>query len=137
MKNTPLNRRQSLAVLGSTLALPSAVWAQPGWKPTQTINYVIGVAAGGSVDLYARGIKSALETLNLVNGQTVTDSDVSIGDRIGVAAMGVGQTVGGAAGLALSAPLAVIDPKTRRTYQGQVEQFGRAVSGTVEDPGAD
>ncbi|CAA0097735.1 Uncharacterised protein [Starkeya nomas] len=73
----------------------------------------------------------------LVNGQTVTDSDVSIGDRIGVAAMGVGQTVGGAAGLALSAPLAVIDPKTRRTYQGQVEQFGRAVSGTVEDPGAD
>jgi hypothetical protein len=42
-----------------------------GWKPTQTINYVIGVAAGGSVDLYARGIKSALETLNLVNGQTV------------------------------------------------------------------
>ena len=71
MKNTPLNRRQSLAVLGSTLALPSAVWAQPGWKPTQTINYVIGVAAGGSVDLYARGIKSGLETLNLVNGQTV------------------------------------------------------------------
>ncbi len=46
MKNTPLNRRQSLAVLGSALALPSAAWAQAGWKPTQTINYIIGVAAG-------------------------------------------------------------------------------------------
>jgi tripartite-type tricarboxylate transporter receptor subunit TctC len=70
-ENTPLNRRQSWPCWASTLALPSAVWAQPGWKPTQTITYVIGVAAGGSVDLYARGIKSALETLNLVNGQTV------------------------------------------------------------------
>ena len=30
MKTTPLNRRQSLAVLGSALALPSAAWAQAG-----------------------------------------------------------------------------------------------------------
>ncbi|WP_428030903.1 alpha/beta hydrolase [Ancylobacter sp.] len=73
----------------------------------------------------------------LVNGQTVTDSDVSLGDRIAAGAMGVGQTVGSAAGLAISAPLAVIDPNTRRTYQGQVERFGRTVTETVEDPGAD
>jgi putative tricarboxylic transport membrane protein len=38
------------------------------------------VAAGGSVDLYARGIKNALETLNLVNGQTVvTDNKPGAG----------------------------------------------------------
>ena len=73
----------------------------------------------------------------LVNGQTVTDSEVSLGDRIAAGAMGVGQTVGSAAGLALSAPLAVVDPATRRTYQGQVERFGQTVSETVEDPGAD
>jgi putative tricarboxylic transport membrane protein len=75
--NTPLiDRRQVLGRLaGASLlpALPLMAQAQtpPPWKPTQTINYVIGVAAGGSVDLYARGIKYALETLNLVNGQTV------------------------------------------------------------------
>lgn len=73
----------------------------------------------------------------LVNGQTVTDSEVSLGDRIAAGAMGVGQTVGSAAGLAISAPIAVVDPATRRTYQGQMESFGRTVSGTVEDPGAD
>jgi putative tricarboxylic transport membrane protein len=44
---------------------------RPTWKPTQNINYVIGVAAGGSVDLYARGIKQALESLKLANGQTI------------------------------------------------------------------
>lgn len=73
----------------------------------------------------------------LVNGQTVTDSDVSLGDRIAAGAMGVGQAVGSAAGLAISAPIAVIDPATRQTYQGQVQQFGRTVSETAQDPAAD
>ncbi|MFT0860821.1 alpha/beta hydrolase [Ancylobacter sp. G4_0304] len=72
----------------------------------------------------------------LVNGQTITDSDVSIGDRIGAVAMGVGQTVGSAAGLAISAPIAVFDPKTRRGYEGQVEQLGRSMNETVRQPGA-
>jgi len=72
----------------------------------------------------------------LVTGQTVTDSDVSVGDRIGTVAMGVGQTVGGAAALAINAPIAVFDPNTRRTYEGQVQQFGRAAGSTVSSPGA-
>lgn len=72
----------------------------------------------------------------LVTGQTITDSDVSVGDRIGTVAMGVGQTVGGAAALAISAPIAVFDPNTRRTYEGQVQQFGRAAESTVSAPGA-
>nr|WP_245404808.1 alpha/beta hydrolase [Ancylobacter gelatini] len=71
----------------------------------------------------------------LVNGQTVTDSEVSLGDRIGAAAMGVGQTVGSAAGLAISAPIAVFDPKTRRSYEGQMQQLGRSVNETVSEPG--
>lgn len=72
----------------------------------------------------------------LVTGQTVTDSEVSVGDRIGTVAMGVGQTVGGAAALAINAPIAVFDPNTRRTYEGQVQQFGRAAGDTVSSPGA-
>jgi len=71
----------------------------------------------------------------LVTGQTITDSDVSVGDRIGTVAMGVGQTVGGAAALAISAPIAVFDPNTRRTYDSQVNQLGRSMGDTVSSPG--
>jgi putative tricarboxylic transport membrane protein len=87
--NTPLiHRRHCLGrLVGATLlpALPLLARAQTPapWKPTQTITYGIGVAPGGSVDLYARGIKNALETLNLVNGQTiVTDNKPGAGGLI-------------------------------------------------------
>ncbi|MBS9478015.1 alpha/beta hydrolase [Ancylobacter radicis] len=73
----------------------------------------------------------------LVNGQTVTDSNVSLGERIGVAAMAAGETVGAAAGLAVSAPLMVIDPATRQNYGAQIEEFGRSAQETVRDPAAD
>lgn len=80
---TPLHptsppRRHALQALAATTA---SLWLGPpshaqtkapgDWQPSQNLTYVIGVAAGGSVDLYARGIKAALESLNLVNGHTV------------------------------------------------------------------
>ena len=74
MTHQPMPRRQLLSLLacsGATSLWPGLSHAQAAWKPTQTINYVIGVAAGGSVDLYARGIKQALDTLKLANGQTI------------------------------------------------------------------
>jgi putative tricarboxylic transport membrane protein len=71
MTTASLSRRQALALAAGAAILPGVARAESGWKPTQTINYTIGVAAGGSVDLYARGIKTALENLKLVNGQTV------------------------------------------------------------------
>ncbi len=75
MTHPLIDRRQMLGLIaaGTTLPLlPGAALAQKtAWLPTQTINYVVGVAPGGSVDLYARGIKNALETLNLINGQIV------------------------------------------------------------------
>jgi len=46
--------------------------------------------------------------------------------------MGLGQTLGGAAGVALSAPIAILDPNTRRTYDEQVEHLGHVVDETVE-----
>jgi len=57
----------SAAVLAAAAALP--VHAQ--WKPTERVTYLIGVAPGGTVDLYARGIRDALESLQLANGQTL------------------------------------------------------------------
>ena len=71
---SPLGRRAFLGTLASVSAgaMPWLAQAQTGnWKPTQAISYNIGVAAGGSVDLYARGIKQVLESQNLVHGQTV------------------------------------------------------------------
>ena len=77
-----LDRRQLLGLMSAAatgILLPAwssnAAAQPPGWLPTQTINYGIGVAAGGSVDLYARGVKNALEALKLVNGQTVLNEN--------------------------------------------------------------
>jgi putative tricarboxylic transport membrane protein len=72
------NRRQMLHRLAAAgvsttlLGLPGRGHAQsPAWQPTQSVNYLISVAPGGSVDLYARGIKNALESMGLVNAQNV------------------------------------------------------------------
>lgn len=70
----------------------------------------------------------------LVAGQTVTDSEMSLGDKIGAAAMGVGQTVGSATSVVVSAPIAVFDPATRRTYRDQVNQFGQVIGTTASNP---
>lgn len=71
MTPRPLNRRQTLGLLAAPALPLSAARAQSTWRPSQTIHYGIGVAAGGSVDQYARGIKQTLEQLQLLHGQSV------------------------------------------------------------------
>jgi putative tricarboxylic transport membrane protein len=66
-----MNRRIAATLLAGSCLLAATAQAQSAWKPTERINYIIGVAPGGTVDLYARGIKDTLDTLKLVNGQTV------------------------------------------------------------------
>jgi len=67
----------------------------------------------------------------LAEGQILTDSRVGVGDRIIQVTAGAATAVGTAAGLAVSAPVAVVDPRTRQNFQGHIENFGQAVSGTV------
>lgn len=67
----------------------------------------------------------------IVAGQTITDSDVGLGDRIGAVAMGAAQTVGSAASVVVSAPIAIFDESTRRSYGEQVDRFGRALGNTA------
>ncbi|MBQ0819621.1 alpha/beta hydrolase [Microvirga terrae] len=67
----------------------------------------------------------------LAEGQTLTDSRVGVGDRIIQVTAGAAAAVGTAAGLAVSAPVAVVDPRTRENFQGHVEGLGQAVSGTL------
>jgi esterase/lipase superfamily enzyme len=67
----------------------------------------------------------------LVAGQTITDSQIGLGDRLGAVAIGTAQGVGTAASLVVTAPIAVFDPNTRKTYDEQIDRFGRAVGNTV------
>lgn len=64
-----ITRRTAIAMLGAGALVPA--WAQTPWRPSENIMYTVGVAPGGTVDLYARGIKNALESLNLLNGHPV------------------------------------------------------------------
>ncbi|MBQ0960231.1 tripartite tricarboxylate transporter substrate binding protein [Ideonella sp. 4Y11] len=57
--------------------------AQASWNPSERINYIIGVAPGGTVDLYARGIKDTLDSLKLTHGQSVlVENKVGAGGAI-------------------------------------------------------
>ena len=67
----------------------------------------------------------------LAEGQTVTDSRVGLGDRIIQVTAGAASAVGTAAGLAVSAPVAVVDPQTRQTFGDHVDNLGRSVSDAV------
>ncbi|MCO5732576.1 alpha/beta hydrolase [Rhizobium sp. SSA_523] len=68
----------------------------------------------------------------LIAGQTVTDSNVGLGEGLGALAIGTAQTVGSAASVAVSAPIAIFDPNTRRTYDDQINRFGASLGGTLQ-----
>jgi len=77
-----MHRRTATAWIAG-LGLSVAAQAQTGWKPSERINYIIGVAPGGTVDLYARGIKDTLDSLKLTHGQNVlVENKVGAGGAI-------------------------------------------------------
>ncbi len=63
----------------------------------------------------------------LIEGQPITDSRIGLGDRLIQVTAGAATAVGTAAGLAVSAPLAVVDPATRRGIAGHAEEFGQSL----------
>lgn len=60
----------------------------------------------------------------LVAGQQISDSDLSLGERVGQLTTGVASGAGGAVGALVSAPLAIVDPRTRRGYGDQLGAVG-------------
>jgi esterase/lipase superfamily enzyme len=64
---------------------------------------------------------------SIASGQTLTDSRVGLGERIMQTAAGAAAGVGHAAGLVVSAPIAMVDPLTREHYGEQVDASGRSV----------
>ena len=66
-----------------------------------------------------------------VDGQTVTDQDLGLGAELGATAMSVSNTVGSAAGMAISAPIAIVDPKARGTFDAQSRRFGKGLGDSI------
>ncbi len=57
-------------------------------------------------------------------GQTLTDSRVGLGDKLLAATTGTAAAAGSAAGLILSAPIAVVDQNTRDNYANHIARLG-------------
>ena len=51
------------------------------------------------------------------------------------AGMGAAQTAGSAVSLAVSTPIAIFDPRTRRNYDSQVRRLGQSMNNTVGSVG--
>lgn len=67
----------------------------------------------------------------LAEGQTVTDSRVGLGDRIIQVTAGAASAVGTAAGLVVSAPVAVVDPQTRQNLHDHIDDLGQSAADIV------
>ena len=67
----------------------------------------------------------------LVAGQTLTDSRSGLGEKIGAVTLGAASTVGSAAGVVLSAPIAIVDPQTRESLGERARAVGDGVSDTL------
>ncbi len=63
----------------------------------------------------------------LAAGQVLTDQRVALGARIMQVTSGAAGAVGHAAGLAISAPVAVVDPETRDHFGDQIDKFNQSV----------
>ncbi|PDS36696.1 esterase [Rhizobium anhuiense] len=71
----------------------------------------------------------------LIAGQTITDSNVGLGEAVGAVAMGAAQTARSAVSVAVSTPIAIFDPRTRRNYDAQLKRLGQSMNNTVGSVG--
>jgi esterase/lipase superfamily enzyme len=68
----------------------------------------------------------------LVDGQTITDQRVGLGERIAQVTQGAASTVGAVAGAAVSAPIAIVDPATRRSLDDQIDAAAGNLAATAQ-----
>ena len=71
----------------------------------------------------------------LAQGQTMTDGREGVGDRIIQVTAGAANTIGTAAGVVISAPVAVFDANTRDNLGAQVNQLGSNAVNTATSTG--
>jgi len=68
----------------------------------------------------------------LIEGQKISNSDLSIGETLGAAALGTAQTVGAAAGAVVTAPGALVSRRGRDAFERQIGNVGRNLGGTLQ-----
>ena len=61
------------------------------------------------------------------SGQALTDLQVGVGEKILQTTAGAAAGVGHAAGLVVSAPVAVVDPLTREQFGEEVDAIGKSI----------
>jgi len=64
---------------------------------------------------------------SLASGQTLTDSRVGFGEKIMQTTASATTSVGHAAGLIVSAPVAIVDSETRDHYGDEIDQFSQSI----------
>jgi esterase/lipase superfamily enzyme len=70
----------------------------------------------------------------LASGQALSDGKASMGEKIGQFAAGAASTAGKVAGVAISAPLAVIDADTRESFGDRIQDLGPQADDTTPIP---
>lgn len=70
--------------------------------------------------------------VQLATGQDLNTYRTGLGEKVGELATATGANLGAAAGLIVTAPLAVVDPVTRDNYDDRVEQLGESIAGTLD-----
>jgi len=71
---------------------------------------------------------------SIETGQTLTDAKVGFGEQILQTTAGAAAGVGHAAGLVVSAPVAVIDPVSREQFGEEVDAFGKSIQDAAQPP---
>jgi hypothetical protein len=67
----------------------------------------------------------------LAGGQALNDGQAGLGDKLARITTGAAATIGTGAGIALSAPLAIVDGRTRENLGEQIEDLGSKVQDTA------
>jgi len=65
----------------------------------------------------------------LADGRSLADSRSDLGDVIVKVATGASAAVGKAAGIVVSAPVAIVDPRSRDSFGEHVQELGRSIPG--------
>lgn len=67
----------------------------------------------------------------LASGQTLGDSQAGLGERLSTVAIGAANVVGRTAGVVVSAPIAIVDSRTREGLADQFGELGASATGVV------
>jgi esterase/lipase superfamily enzyme len=128
--------RLSRGLGGDVERLGAADPAQKPWIAEKGVEVIDLSSAGGGDPLRHSKFAQNPNVVRflgeeLINGAT-RDPRAGLGERIGGVPMGVAHGVGDAAGLVLSAPIAIVDPQFRRAYSERARQLWQDGSGAPD-----